>query len=146
VPGPPEDSDVILMAEITDVRCKGSTVTCGTANMFDGADYTGQLQGTATIRITDRWNAVGAGGGEDAATVVDIPFPMHMVCTNSSSTAVGGLCTANTTFNAIVPNALREGKRSVLDLGQIVINDGGSDGNVSTAPNTRFMTQGVFVP
>jgi hypothetical protein len=34
----------------------------------------------------------------------------------------------------------------VIDIGQIAVADGGPDGIVSTAPNTRFLTQGVFVP
>jgi hypothetical protein len=144
--GPPEDSDVIFMAEITDVRCRAGTTDCGNANATDGTDYTGELQGNATVRITDRWNATSPGGGLDAATVVDIPFPMPIGCANSTSNMIGALCTSNTSFNAIVPGAFKERKRSVLDVGQILITDGGSDGNVATTPNTTFLTQGVFVP
>ena len=77
VPGPPDDSDVQITANITDVRCKAGTTACGSANAADGADYTGELQGNATIRITDHFNAVVAGGGTDPATVVDIPYPIE---------------------------------------------------------------------
>ena len=56
--GPPDDSDLLVKARITDVRCKGVTTSCGNANAVAGADYTGQLQGNATIRITDHYNAV----------------------------------------------------------------------------------------
>jgi len=31
-------------------------------------------------------------------------------------------------------------------VGQVVVNDGGSDGLVSTGPNTVFERQGVFIP
>jgi hypothetical protein len=31
-------------------------------------------------------------------------------------------------------------------MGQIVVNDGGPDGDVQTTPNTQFAKQGVFVP
>jgi hypothetical protein len=31
-------------------------------------------------------------------------------------------------------------------MGQIQVLDGGADGSVSTADNTLFLTQGVFVP
>jgi hypothetical protein len=34
----------------------------------------------------------------------------------------------------------------VWEVGQVQVFDGGSDGVVSTAPNTLFATQGVFVP
>ena len=63
VPGPPDDSDVGITANVTDVRCKAGTTACGSANAADGADYTGGLQGNATIRITDHFNAIAAGGG-----------------------------------------------------------------------------------
>ena len=45
VPGPPEDSDVNLTANATDIRCKAGTAACGSANAADGADYTGELAG-----------------------------------------------------------------------------------------------------
>lgn len=38
------------------------------------------------------------------------------------------------------------GKRSIWQLGQVRMNGGGPDGLVSTAPNTLFAVQGVFVP
>ena len=47
VPGPPDDSDVPITASGTDIRCRSGVTTCGSANAVDGADYTGQLQGTA---------------------------------------------------------------------------------------------------
>ena len=90
VPGPPDDSDVAITANITDVRCKAGTTACGSANAADGADYTGALQGNATIRITDHFNAVVAGGGTDPATVVDIPYPIAATCAATASTAIGG--------------------------------------------------------
>jgi hypothetical protein len=144
IPGPPEDSDIVVT--VSDVRCIGSTTACGNANVTDGADYTGQLEGNATERTTDRWNAVTAGGGNDGATVVDIPFPMPFVCVNTADNDIGGMCSANTTMNSIVPGAVRDGKRAVWALGQTVVNDGGPDGQMNTVPNTNFLKQGVFVP
>lgn len=146
IPGPPEDSDVLITASIADVRCQAGTATCGNANAADGADYTGGLQGSATIRISDHWNAIAAGGGPDPATVVDIPFPVNTTCANTASNTIGGLCTANTTANATVPGAVKDTKRAVVEIGQIVINDGGPDGNTATAPNTTFARQGIFIP
>jgi hypothetical protein len=144
-PGPPDNADIVIALTVTDVRCKAGTTTCGNANDVDGPDYTGQLQGNATVRITDRWNAVAAGGGSEGATLVDIPFPMPTGCANTD-TGVGATCANTTSFNAIVPMAIRERKRSNIEVAQVLLNDGGSDGNTSTAPNTTFMKQGVFVP
>jgi hypothetical protein len=144
--GPPDDSDVAITSSATDIRCKAGTVTCGNANAADGADYTGQLQGNATIRISDHWNAVAAGGGPDAATVVDIPFPVPATCANTASTAEGGLCTANTSANAVVPGSVKDAKRAIVEVGQITITDGGPDGQNATTPNTLFEVQGIFIP
>jgi hypothetical protein len=145
-PGPPEDSDVLITSTITDVRCAGATTTCGAANAASGADYTGSLQGTATIRISDHWNAVAAGGGPDPATVVDIPFPVSTACAGTAATNVGSTCTANTSANATVPEAVKDGKRAVVEVGQIQINDGGVDGNPATTPNGVLARQGIFIP
>jgi len=146
VPGPPEDSDVAITSSISDVRCKAGTTACGSANAADGADYTGELQGNATIRITDHFNAVVAGGGTDPATVVDIPFPVAATCAATASTSIGGLCTANTSANATVPGAVKDGKRATIEVGQVTITDGGPDGVNGTAPNTLFEVQGIFIP
>jgi hypothetical protein len=146
VVGPPDDSDVNITANISDVRCKAGTTACGNANAADGADYTGQMQGNATIRITDHYNAVAPGGGTDAATVVDIPFPVPATCANTASTSEGGLCTANTSANATVPGSVLDAKRANVEVGQITITDGGPDGQNGTTPNTVAFVQGIFIP
>src|SRR5688572_18465493 len=144
--GAPDDSDVLITANISDVRCKAGTTACGNANAADGADYTGQMQGNATIRITDHYNAVAPGGGTDAATVVDIPFPVPAQCANTASTAQGRPCTANTSANATVPSAVKDAKRANIEVGQITITDGGADGQNATTPNTVAFVQGIFIP
>ena len=113
---------------------------------LDGADYTGGMQGNATIRITDHFNAVAAGGGTDPATVVDIPYPIAAACAATASTAIGATCSANTSANAAVPGAVKDGKRANVEVGQITITDGGPDGVVGTTPNTLFAVQGIFIP
>jgi len=139
--------DVKIIASISDARCKAGVLACGAANAADGADYTGELQGNASLRITDHWNAVAAGGGPDAATVVDIPFPVPMTCAGTASTAEGGLCTAATSANAVVPGAVIVGKRANIEVGQVTVTDGGPDGaNGTTAGNTLFEIQGIFIP
>jgi len=146
VPGPPDDSDVILTSTSTDVRCKTAGTACGNANAAAGPDYTGEVQGDATIRITDHFNAVAAGGGTDPATVVDIPFPVNTSCTQTANTAIGSQCNVNTSANAVVPGAVKDGKRAIVEIGQIQVRDGGVDGLVATEPNTLFAVQGIFIP
>jgi hypothetical protein len=130
-----DEADLGLQLSITDVRRKS-----------DLADYTGEMQGSATLRITDRNNAVAAGGGSDAATIVDIPFPVPVGCAATSDAGIGGLCTTNTSFDALIPGTVKEGKRAIWAIGQFSVTDGGPDGQNATTPNTLFARQGVFVP
>jgi hypothetical protein len=146
IAGPPDDSDVLITADSTDIRCKAGVAACGSANAVDGADYTGELQGNATIRISDHWNAVAPGGGPDAATVIDIPFPVNTTCTATADTAIGGHCVANTSANGVVPGSVKDAKRAIVEIGQISVTDGGADGLVGTSPNTLFGVQGIFIP
>lgn len=145
-PGPPDDSDVKLSGASTDIRCKPGVTACGPANAAGGPDYTGELQANAMIRITDHFSAVAPGGGTDPATVTDIPFPTNVSCTATASTAIGGSCAVSTTANAIVPGAVKDGKRAVVETHQINVIDGGPDGLVGTAPNTMLAVQGIFIP
>jgi len=155
-PGPPEDSDVTIVADITDVRCKAGVLACGNANAADGADYTGEVQGNAQIRITDHWNAAAPGGGPDAATMIDIPFPVTATCANTASTAIGGRCQVTTTANAVVGGpmppggwpdpAVKDTKRAIVEISQLQVTDGGTDGVMGTTPNTLFEVQGIFIP
>jgi hypothetical protein len=148
VPGGVEDSDVRIVASITDVRCKAGNAACGSGNAADGADYTGQVQGNALIRITDHWNAVAPGGGPDAATVQDIPFPVDVTCAATASTAIGGTCAITTTANTVVPGTpVKDGKRANVEIQQIQITDGGPDGVMGTPTgNDLAFVQGIFIP
>jgi hypothetical protein len=138
--------DVLITSSISDVRCKAgvSATVCNSANSADGPDYSGQLQGTAQIRISDHYNGPGL---NEAATVIDIPFPVNASCANTADTAIGGICTVNTTANATVPGSVKDLQRGVVEIGQLQINDGGTDGQVSTTgDNTLFEVQGIFIP
>jgi hypothetical protein len=140
---PPED--VLIQASGSDIRCLPATAAtvCNSPNATDGPDYSGQVQGNSTIRISDHYNGPGL---NEAATVVDIPFPVNGQCANTTSTTIGGLCTVNTTANAVVPGAVVDNQRGVVEIGQVPINDGGADGQIATADNTLFAVQGIFIP
>jgi hypothetical protein len=132
---PPNEADVKLAMSLTDVR-KSS----------DLSDYAGELQVTATMRITDKNNAPGPGGGTESGTLSDLEFPGAVPCVATVSTTVGSTCSIGTTFNAIQPGSVLELKRSIWQVGAVRVFDGGPDGVASTSPNTLFATQGVFVP
>jgi hypothetical protein len=145
VPGPPEDSDMFIAMKMSDVRCRPATAgaVCPAPNTADGPDYTGELQLLATSRIIDHYNGSNL---DEAATVVDIPLPVNATCAATADTSVGGTCSVTTTFNTVVPGAIRDSMRTVWQLGQVQILDGGADGKVSTSDNSLFAVEGVFVP
>ena len=132
---PADEADVNLGFSLTDVRRTG-----------DESDYAGELQAFTTVRITDRDNDPATGGGDDPATVSDFPFPAAVPCTPTPDPAVGATCDLDTSFDALVPGAIKEGDRSVWQVDAIQVFDGGADGLASTSPNTLFAKQGIFIP
>jgi predicted acyl esterase len=132
---PADEADVTVAMSITDVRLRS-----------DQSDYSGELQMKHPFRFTDRDNAIAPGGGNNPATMIDVEFPINATCSATADPSVGGTCSVATTIDAVVPGAIKEGKRLVWEMGQIYVDDGGSDGVVSTLPNTLFARQGLFVP
>jgi hypothetical protein len=141
---PPEE--LRLAFNLSDVRCKEATDAnvCDSPNDAGGPDYSGELQTNATIRISDHYNGPNL---DEAATVVDLPFPVNAVCSNTPDTSVGGFCTISTVAGALLPpNDWFTGQRVVVELGQIQVFDGGADGQVATEDNTLFEVHGIFFP
>ncbi len=146
-PGPPEDSDVVITSSLSDVRCRPTGASCGSANAAGPADYTGEVRATVELRMTDRWNAVAPGGGIDAATGESVSLAKSFPCAPTASTSTGSSCTLTTAANAIVPLLVRDTKRAIWQMGQVQVYDGGPDGDAdNTAGDTLFAAQGVFVP
>jgi hypothetical protein len=126
-PGTPaDDADVGIDVSMTGVRLKS-----------DLSGYTGELQATTTVRITDKANGDGA---PEPATASDVAFPVTVPCT-------AGTCGVTTSFDAVLLGSAPEGQRSNWELGQIQVFDGGTDGVASTTgDNTLFADQGLFAP
>jgi hypothetical protein len=130
---PANEADVRVDAAITDVRDKGTL-----------ADYTGELRFEQQVQITDRFNGPAQ---DEPGTVQTTPFGFTVPCAATASTTVGGSCSLSTSFNAIMPGSVVESGRSIWELGQVQVFDGGADGLASTpGDNTVFERQGVFVP
>jgi hypothetical protein len=130
-----DEADVLVELEITDVRRAG-----------DLTDYTGGVEANATIRVTDKNNFSSPSGPAAGGTVVDFPFPVAGGCAATADPAIGATCAMSSSFDAVVPGAIKEHQRAVWAFGQAVVIDGGADGNVNTLPNRVFARQGVFVP
>jgi hypothetical protein len=130
---PADEADVRIQSSVTDVR---------TRTTLD--DYTGELEGRVTLRITDRLNGPGQ---NETGTVTDLPFTFPIPCTATSGGGnVGATCSVNTTADAVMPGAVVEAKRTIWQVEALEVRDGGSDGVASTQDNTPFLRQGFFVP
>lgn len=128
---PADEADVGLKVSISDVREVG-----------DLSDYTGELRAAVTLRITDRANGI---SGDQPATVTDIPFEFDLACAQDPGPP-GADCSAITSADAITPGMVVEGKRATWRMSQVQVLDGGPDGDTSTADNSVFARQGLFVP
>ena len=129
---PQNEADVNINVSLTDVRRR-----------TDLSDYTGQLQAHSPLRITDRFSGVAQ---TDSATVQDTDFPVTVPCVATADATVGASCSVSSSFNAIAPGVVLEGKRTVWQLGQVQVYDGGASGVAGAADASLFEDQGVFVP
>jgi hypothetical protein len=129
---PADDADLRIVLNTNNVRDRT------TLN-----DYPGELQGRVILRITDRHNGL---TGINSGTVADTVYTFNVPCAPTSSTTVGSNCSVDTTADALAANTIREGKRTLWELGEVHVMDGGADGDAQTADNTVFLHQGLFVP
>ena len=133
---------VIYRALVGDVSVRASVTDVRTADTL--ADYGGELGAEQVAQITDRSNGA---SGNDAATVEPYPFRYAIPCAPTGSATVGSICSLSSSFNAILPGSVVEGKRAVWELGDLRVFDGGDDGLAATlGDNTLFERQGIFVP
>jgi len=133
IPATPEDeADVALEFKLSDVRDKTTL-----------ADYTGELQPRATVRMTDRRNGPAA---NETGTVEDLVLPATVPCAPTLDAGIGAACNLTTTLDALTPGLVREGARTMWALAPVEVYDGGPDGDVETVPNQVFARQGLFVP
>jgi glucose/arabinose dehydrogenase len=128
---PADEADVSIRFSVTDVRRRS-----------DLADYAGELQAAAALRVTDRAN----GGSNPAGTVTDSPYTATVPCQPTADTGIGSTCSLQTTADSLVPGTVKGGLRTVWALGQVEVYDGGPDGVASTPGNTAFLRQGIFPP
>jgi hypothetical protein len=125
-----DEADVSVNISLSDVRAATGL-----------GDYTGELQEVSTVRITDHAN-----GNGESGTVQAVPLGVTVPCASTPETTRGGSCSVSTSFDAVMPGAVLEGRRAIWELGQIQVLDGGPDGAAATGGNSLFAVQGVFVP
>jgi TolB protein len=110
---------------------------------LDLTDYTGELRASVPITITDQDNTPQPG----AATTPLFNLRVDPTCTPTGDPQEGSTCSASTTADALIPGLIKEGRRTIWQLGQVVVYDGGPDGDTATVTgDTLFARQGVFIP
>ena len=131
-PGNGDQSDVEITGSLTDVR-----------NQSDLSDYAGELRAVIGLRITDRNNGAAF---DTPATAEDSPFAFNFACSATAGDQ-GGDCNVATTADAVTSGIVLEGKRTIWELSQVQVFDGGADGDADTeGDNTLFAVQGLFAP
>ena len=70
---PADEADIEIRTKINDVRVLGTN-----------ADYTGEVEAQAIVRVTDRNNSA-----TDQATTTDFPLPLTVQCVPTASTSIG---------------------------------------------------------
>jgi hypothetical protein len=151
IPGNPatgaDEADVALTASLLDIRCNlPATTTCGSANAPGAPDYAGELEARLILRITDRQNTPYP-GGPGPGTTSEVPLSVAIPCGPTDDT-IGADCSITTTADTVAgASTAKEGARALWELGQVEVRDGGADGDAdTTAGNSTFAVQGVFVP
>jgi hypothetical protein len=135
-PAPGNQGDVEIRVRLRDAR-----------RVVDNADALGSIEVQTPVRITDKQSSP-----DDSvpATVQDVSLKVRVPCNGTTDTAIGSTCSLNTTTNALLPDfglPVLGGKRTIWQLGQISVLEGGEDGNIETpGDNGTLAVQGVFVP
>ncbi len=151
-PATPEDeADISISIFASDVR-----------RASDGLDYTGQLIQKSAMRLTDQANGTTQ---EGIGTMQDFEFSALVDCVATPQpdpqipNTRGSNCSTDTTVDALVPGAAKEGKRMIMSLASIELLDLGPDGSATPPPpglgcpprcgsgdEKPFMVEGVFTP
>jgi hypothetical protein len=149
VPGPPDDSNVEVLAKVSDVRCRVTNTACPGGS---GSDFTGKLLLATSIRLTDKLNGSPA---VESATVEDFPLEVPVACAATVATTTGSNCDLTTMMNALIPGAVKDAKRAIWALGAVEAHDPGPNGTGYGAgcPGTCgdgdesvYLRQGIFIP
>jgi len=154
-------ADMTATAEIPPTQADGSAYGPGSITetrsvadrAFQATDHYNSKTGATctTTKPSVGWAASDVTAPYCLATTTAKPFPVPVVCEPNGDPLEppGSNCGVNTTANSLVPNAVKDGKRSVLEIGQIQIYDAGSNGvrELGTGTNDKIVgRQGIFIP
>jgi hypothetical protein len=141
-----DQADVVISFNAVDVRCRTTNAACPNGS---GSDFAGTVLARVVARITDQDNGTGSG------TVQDLPYLIPVPCTATTATTIGGTCSLLTSADALIPNSIKENRRSNWELQQVEVRDPGPNGSGFGAgcPQTcgdgdeaTYLRQGIFIP
>ena len=148
---PLDDADVAIDVSLVDIRCAITSPACPGGPL---SDFAGRLLLiNPPLQITDK-DGQPATAGQGAATGTT-NFPVPFDCTPTASASIGSSCSISTTADALVPNVIKEGHRSVWESGPVHVRDPGPNGTgfgagcppaCGDGDETLFLRQGIFVP
>jgi hypothetical protein len=110
---------------------------------YDPNESGGDVSMIARWQITDRYNGQSM---TDPATVTDFHFPVGVDCVPTADPTIGSTCEIDTTANTLVPGAIQAGRRMVIQVFRVRLNDAGANGTLGDADDRAFAMQGIFAP
>jgi hypothetical protein len=94
-----DEADVAFDFKLSDVRVAGTL-----------ADYSGELQPRATIRMTDKRHGPAV---NETGSVEDLVLPATVPCAVTADVNIGAACNLTTTLDALTPGLVRESARAI---------------------------------
>jgi hypothetical protein len=131
-----DEADLSLVVNATDVRNRQGG---GDYDPSPGTDVTLNL----LIRLSDTYNGASLA---TPATTSDFIYPVPVACTASADPVAGSTCSTNATADALTPNTIREGKRTVMTTFRYWLYDSGLNATRGDADDRGFAQPGVYVP
>jgi hypothetical protein len=131
---PADEADVRIDFDVTDIRLQNGL-----------GDYPGELELSVESSMTDGANGPAQ---NEAGTTQNFFYTAAIPCATTASTSIGSTCSLHTTVDTLVPNTIKEGKRTIwAHPDHTHIYDGGPDWKASTENgNLAFLSDGVYVP
>lgn len=166
-----EQIDVRMSLTLSGVRCTGAPgqthgphggplVACAANELYDG-----MVLSSTYVRISDHYNGIVPNPpGSDCSDTTSCPgtlqeYPLYTF----GAQCIDGVCNYVTSSDLVVTDISKEGKRAVVGLGQITVDDAGQDGDLIAGPppttgicpptcaqngdgDAKAFTQGALVP
>ena len=90
-----------------------------TSDVFTKApldDYTGEVQASFSVQLTDKDNTPHPAGAGPGTTVSSFPVAFAAPCVATADTLEGSTCQATTAMDTLMPGAVKEKKRAIWEL------------------------------